>query len=112
MKWVTLFKDFKEKVGLSQPPSSSSSSSSSFNQDNNVTSTTQDSSAASSSSSPILEKCLCMIKKAKAHLKNLLDLESEFKSFTDPLVHWFIAAATHTEMKHLFSLQLFLHSCC
>ncbi|CAL5357461.1 unnamed protein product [Camellia sinensis] len=51
MKWGTLFKDFKEKVGLSQTPSSPSSSSSSFNRYNNVTSTTQDSSASSSSSS-------------------------------------------------------------
>ncbi|THF94619.1 hypothetical protein TEA_028037 [Camellia sinensis var. sinensis] len=45
MKWVRLLKDFKEKVGISQPPSSaSSSSSSSFssNRDNNVTSTKHD----------------------------------------------------------------------
>ncbi|KAL7172471.1 hypothetical protein ACSBR2_032039 [Camellia fascicularis] len=45
MKWVRLLKDFKEKVGISQPPSSASSSSaSSFssNRDNNVTSTKHD----------------------------------------------------------------------
>uniref|UniRef100_A0A5B6ZA74 Putative BEACH domain-containing protein lvsA n=1 Tax=Davidia involucrata TaxID=16924 RepID=A0A5B6ZA74_DAVIN len=51
MKWVTLLKDFKEKVGLSQPspaPSSSSSSpaSSSF-RDNNASSTKQDFTASS-----------------------------------------------------------------
>ncbi|KAI7992383.1 Protein SPIRRIG [Camellia lanceoleosa] len=55
MKWGTLFKDFKEKVGLSQTPSSPSSSSSSFKRDNNVTSTTQDSSASSSSSRDKIE---------------------------------------------------------
>ncbi|KAA8550818.1 hypothetical protein F0562_002502 [Nyssa sinensis] len=40
MKWVTLLKDFKEKVGLAQASSTTSSSSSSS--DNNVSSTKQD----------------------------------------------------------------------
>jgi len=52
MKWVTLLKDFKEKVGLTQSPSSaapsaSASPPSSSSRDNNVFSTSQ-----SSSSSP------------------------------------------------------------
>ncbi|XAR61158.1 hypothetical protein NMG60_11034785 [Bertholletia excelsa] len=52
MKWVSLLKDFKEKVGLtaSSPASPSSSSSSpSSGRDNNVTSTSQDFVAFSSS---------------------------------------------------------------
>ncbi|CAL5427585.1 unnamed protein product [Camellia sinensis] len=58
MKWVRLLKDFKEKVGISQPPSSaSSSSSSSFssNRDNNVTSTKHDYMASLPSSRDKLE---------------------------------------------------------
>ncbi|CAK9143766.1 unnamed protein product, partial [Ilex paraguariensis] len=45
MKWVTLLKDFKEKVGLSQPPSASSSPSSTSSSSlpvNNASSTKHD----------------------------------------------------------------------
>lgn len=56
MKWVTLLKDFKEKVGLTQsPPSaapSAASPSSSSSRDNNVFSASQ-SSASSPSRSDI-----------------------------------------------------------
>ncbi|XP_052169863.1 protein SPIRRIG-like [Diospyros lotus] len=58
MKWVTLLKDFKEKVGLSQAPSTSSSpppSSSSSNRDYNATSSRQDFTVSSPSSRDKIE---------------------------------------------------------
>ncbi|PSS06355.1 Protein SPIRRIG like [Actinidia chinensis var. chinensis] len=67
MKWVTLFKDFKERVGLSQPPSAayfpSSSSSSSSHRNYNAVSTRQEFTASSPS-------------------RDKLELELEFKG------HW------------------------
>lgn len=53
MKWVSLLKDFKERVGLSQPPSvesSPSSASSSSARDSNATTSTAQEFAASSPS--------------------------------------------------------------
>jgi len=50
MKWVTLLKDFKEKVGLTQSPSSAAPSASpppSSSRDNNVFSASQSSSSSS-----------------------------------------------------------------
>lgn len=68
MKWVSLLKDFKERVGLSQPPfveSSPSSASSSSARDNNATTSTKQESTPSSSPS-----------------RDKLDLELDFKR------HW------------------------
>ncbi|KAJ9548207.1 hypothetical protein OSB04_020750 [Centaurea solstitialis] len=66
MKWVSLLKDFKEKVGLSAPASSSESSSSSFylvdRSSNNATSSSYD--------GPLSSDYLC--EKPMIHLLNLL----------------------------------------
>lgn len=89
MKWVSLLKDFKEKVGLSQSPSASSSSSSSPFKDvhdgsSNAQPSSQDYTPSSSRFGFLLKMC-CFIHcafdlffKINLCIQNIIGLSTDF----------------------------------